>query len=383
MDRSAVSVTAPFLMRDLGLDPAQLGIVFSGFFAGYALFNFAGGYASDVLGPKRVGTLAMTAWSAFCGLTAAATGFRSLLLVRLFFGFGEGPFAATANKIVANSFPRRQAATAVGLANAGTPIGGVLAGPVAGWLALHYGWRTSFVALAGIGFLWTLAWIPAVAHRPEAHAAAPGSRKLPLSFYLRQPSTIGTAAAFFGYSYVLYFFLTWFPSYLTMSRHLSIRDMGFVNTIPWIFGVLGLTTSGLACDLLSHVTNDVLRARKLVLVVCLSASAICVSLAGLVPWRLCCRRVDDCGRSFHLSHGSYLLGNRSGNCAGRTCRSRGRLCASDRKLRRHHCTNGDRLCRSSYWSFHCCISGRGRGCPYRSASRRHSCSANANRAATA
>ena len=285
MDRSAVSVAAPLLMKDLGLDAAQLGIVFSVFFAGYALFNFVGGYAADVLGPKRVFTLAMTVWSAFCGLTAAATGFVSLLLVRIVFGFGEGPFAAAASKMVRNWFPRDQIATAIGLANAGTPIGGALAGPIAGWIALKYGWRTSFVALAAIGFLWTLFWIPAVRDRPAISPPAvdnePTAPKL--SFYLKQPAVIATGIAFFGYSYVLYFFLAWFPSYLTMSRRLSVHDMSFVSAIPWMLGTLGLTTSGVVSDILSHFMNDVLRARKLLLVLSLSGSAVCVSLAGLVP----------------------------------------------------------------------------------------------------
>ena len=298
MDRSAISVAAPLIMKDLGLNAAQLGIIFSSFFGGYALFTFIGGYASDVLGPKRVFILAMTVWSTFCGLTAAAVGFTSLLLTRIVFGFGEGPFAASANKMVSNWFPRREIATAIGVANAGTPIGGALAGPVAGWLAIRYGWRISFIALGGIGFLWTVFWILAVVDRPEAHKGlrdaeraeieadrpltAHSESKLPLSFYLRQPAVIATALAFFGYSYILYFFLSWFPGYLTMARHLSIRNMVFLNTIPWILGALGLIISGLACDLLSRITSDVLRARKLVLVVCLILAAICVSLAGLV-----------------------------------------------------------------------------------------------------
>jgi MFS family permease len=298
MDRSALSVAAPLLMRDLGLDAARLGIVFSSFFAGYALFTFIGGYASDILGPKRVFSIAMVVWSTFCGLTAAATGYRSLLVVRTAFGFGEGPFSAAANKLVSNWFPRHQIATAIGLANAGTPIGGALSGPVAGWLALRYGWRTSFIVLACIGFFWTVFWTLVVVDKPEAHKrmsnferaeiagdpspiAAHGS-KLPLSFYVRHPAILATAISFFGYAYILYFFLTWFPSYLTMARHLSIHDMGFVNTIPWILGTIGLTISGLVCDFLSRITRSVLHARKLVLVVCLSVAAICVSLAGLV-----------------------------------------------------------------------------------------------------
>ncbi len=282
MDRSAVSVAAPLLMQDLKLDAAQLGIIFSAFFAGYALFNFIGGYAADVLGPKRVFTLAMTVWSGSCGLTAAATGFVSLLFVRIVFGFGEGPFAAAANKMVRNWFPRDQIATAIGLANSGTPIGGALAGPIAGWLALKYGWRTSFIALAATGFLWTLFWIPAVRDRPTISLTAGDNEPTPqLSFYLKQPGVIATGIAFFGYSYILYFFLTWFPSYLTISQHLSIHEMAFVNTIPWLLGTVGLTASGLVCDLISRAIDDVLRARKLVLVVSLTAAAVCVTFAGL------------------------------------------------------------------------------------------------------
>lgn len=213
MDRSAVSVAAPLLMRDLKLDAAQMGIIFSAFFAGYALFNFIGGYAADVLGPKRVFTAAMTLWSAFCGLTAAATGLTSLLFVRVVFGFGEGPFAAAANKMVRDWFPREQIATAIGFANCGTPIGGAIAGPIVGWLALRYGWRASFMVLAAIGLLWTLLWMVVVPDRRTISLRTAANNPTPtLWFYIKQPAVIATGIAFFGYSYILYFFLTWFPS---------------------------------------------------------------------------------------------------------------------------------------------------------------------------
>jgi ACS family hexuronate transporter-like MFS transporter len=296
MDRSALSVAAPLVMKDLRLDAAQLGIIFSSFFAGYALFTLIGGYASDVFGPKRVFALSMSTWSVFCGLTAAAVGFSSLLVVRVLFGCGEGPFGAAANKMVSNWFPPRQIATAIGIANAGTPIGGALAGTLAGWLAVRYGWRTSFVVLASIGLLWTLCWALAVSDGPtlrgqrdleglkteHQHLAAQHESQPPLSFYLRQPTVIATGISFFSYAYVLYFFLSWFPSYLTMSRHLDISRMSLLNTIPWILGTFGLLLSGVVCDLLFLICPDLLAARKLVLVVCLVLVAICVSLTGLV-----------------------------------------------------------------------------------------------------
>jgi len=296
MDRSALSVAAPLVMKDLRLDAAQLGIIFSSFFAGYALFTLIGGYAADLFGPKRVFALSMSTWSVFCGLTAAAGGFSSLLVVRVLFGCGEGPFGAAASKMVSNWFPPRQIATAIGIANAGTPIGGALAGAVAGWLAVRYGWRTSFVVLAAMGLLWTLCWALAVTDRPVVHQEqrdlenlkeehprlAAQSESRPLSFYLQQPTVIATGISFFSYAYVLYFFLSWFPSYLTMSRHLDVSRMSLLNAIPWILGTFGLLLSGLICDLLSFICPNLLAARKLVLVSCLVLAGTCVSLTGLV-----------------------------------------------------------------------------------------------------
>lgn len=99
LDRSALSVAAPLVTRDLDLSPSDLGLIFSSFFVGYAIFNFIGGWASDKLGGKQVFTLAMGVWSAFCALTAAATGFLSLLVIWVFFGVGEGPLSSTMNTL--------------------------------------------------------------------------------------------------------------------------------------------------------------------------------------------------------------------------------------------------------------------------------------------
>src|SRR5258706_11665901 len=110
LDRAALSITAPLITKELNLEPAQLGIVFSSFFVGYALFCFVGGYASDRFGPRAVLTVSMLVWSLFCGLTAVTVGIASLLVVRVIFGMGEGPFCATINKLVSNWFPRQQQA---------------------------------------------------------------------------------------------------------------------------------------------------------------------------------------------------------------------------------------------------------------------------------
>ncbi|OWJ67897.1 MFS transporter [Inquilinus limosus] len=298
LDRAALSIAAPLIADDLGLDPARLGIVFSSFFFGYALFCFVGGWASDRIGPKNVFTLAMTVWSVFCGLTAAATSLAFLLVVRVVFGMGEGPFSATANKVVSNWFPRREQATAVGLANAGQPIGAALAGPVVGSIAVLAGWRISFIVIAVVGLAWVVAWALLATDRPEQHrwlgtaerkeleeerAKPPAvTARLPLSAYLRRPAILATAFAFFGYAYILYFFLSWFPTYLVKAQGLSIGTMGVVNAIPWLVGCIGMVLGGMVCDRLYQRTGNAVFARKLILVGSLMIAAVCVALAGVV-----------------------------------------------------------------------------------------------------
>ncbi len=298
LDRSALSVAAPLVMQDLALTPADLGLIFSSFFVGYAVFNFIGGWASDKLGGKRVFTLAMGVWSTFCALTAAATGFASLLVIRVCFGVGEGPLSSTMNKVVNNWFPHREAASAVGFANCGTPLGGAIAGPVVGLMAVTLGWKVAFVAIGVIGFVWLFFWTRLATETPRDHPtitaeelreieddhAAPAASlpAQPLGFYLKQPVVLATGLAFFGYNYILFFFLTWFPSYLTMAQHLSIKDMSLATVLPWVLGFCGLAAGGALSDAVFRRTGRALFARKLVLTVCLSLAAVSVALAGLV-----------------------------------------------------------------------------------------------------
>jgi MFS transporter, ACS family, hexuronate transporter len=299
LDRAALSVAAPLITKDLNLDPAQLGVVFSSFFFGYALFCFIGGYAADRYGPRLVLIVSMTIWSIFCGLTASAFSIASLVLLRIIFGMGEGPFCTTMAKFVSNWFPKTEQARAIGLANAGTPLGGAIAGPVVGFVALSYGWRASFILIAVIGLAWVLLWARLSADRPAQHGGVSEAElreigqesvgetaivtaQLPLSYYLRQPAVIATGIAFFGYAYILYFFLSWFPSYLTMALHLSIQKMAVVSVIPWALGFVGLVSGGFICDALGKKMGDPLAAPKRVMVACLLMAALSVALAGLV-----------------------------------------------------------------------------------------------------
>ncbi|AXF17506.1 MFS transporter [Paraburkholderia caledonica] len=303
LDRSALSIAAPLIQKDLNFSHAQMGVVFSSFFVGYALFNFVGGVLSDKVGAKRVFGTAMGVWSLFCGATALATGIGSLIVLRVLFGMGEGPFSSSNSKMVNNWFPRKEVASAIGVISSGTPLGGALAGPVVGFMAVQFGWRWAFVAIMLLGLLWLVFWAATTTEHPQQNSrvtsdemqlilagqadehalahSADGS-KLGLGHFLRKPIILATAFAFFSYNYVLFFFLSWFPTYLTEAHHLSLHDMSIATVIPWVLGSIGLAAGGFISDLILGLTGKPLLSRKIVLGTCLGAAAVCVALAGRV-----------------------------------------------------------------------------------------------------
>lgn len=298
LDRSALSVAAPAVAKDLHLSPSRLGLVFSTFFIGYALFNFIGGWAADKWGGKKVFSSAILIWSLLCGATGFATGFGSLLAVRTVFGMAEGPLATTINKMVNNWFPHKESATAFGLANCGLPLGGAVAGPLVGLMTAAYGWRIAFLGVACLGLIWLVFWHFLTTDKPYQHKRASEAERYliasdravsdhpesiqGLGFYVRQPAILAAMVSYFGYSYILFFFLTWFPSFLMMDRHLSLKSMSLATVLPWVLGFVGYALSGWISDLLFRRTGNALRARKWVLITCLGTAGVGVVLAGVV-----------------------------------------------------------------------------------------------------
>lgn len=305
LDRSALSIAAPFIQEDLSLSATEMGIIFSSFSVGYAIFNFLGGVASDKYGAKLTLFVAMIIWSLFSGALVLAVGFISMIVIRILFGMGEGPLSATISKMVNNWFPPSNRATVIGLTNSGTPLGGAISGPIVGFIALSYGWRISFIVIMIIGLIWAFLWWKFVKERPQAAEGKAslsskqvavsaeneedkkeniGKGKLKLTFYLKQKTILFTAFAFFAYNYILFFFLTWFPTYLVDARGLSVGNMSIITVIPWILGFIGLALGGFVSDFFfkKFIKKGVLFSRKAVLVTCLFLSAVCIGVAGLV-----------------------------------------------------------------------------------------------------
>lgn len=132
--------------------------------------------------------------------------------------------------------------------------------------------------------------------------------------YLKQPVILVTAFAFFCYNYILFFFLSWFPSYLVQAHGLNIKEMSLTTIIPWIVGFVGLAIGGFVSDKILQITGKVLLSRKIVLVTCLLAAAICVGFAGTVSSVVPAVALMSVSIFFLVRYRIYLLGNYSGCC---------------------------------------------------------------------
>lgn len=300
LDRAALSVMAPLVKKDLQIDDAQMGILFSCFFIGYCLFCFLGGWGADRYGPRKVFGWAAAIWSLFCGATALAGSFAHLLIVRVLFGIGEEPMGTTTNKSISNWFPRQEVGRAVGFTNAGQPLGAAVAAPVVGLVGLHFGWRVSFIVIAVLGFVWLAFWLWLFRDRPEQHprvseperamiaAQRPATRvtksgnaqQTKLWHYVFSLPVLGVAAAFFCFNYIQFFFLSWLPSYLTDFQHLDIKSMSLIGILPWLGATVGFIGGGIISDALFRRTGNFLLSRKLVIFFGLAVAAICVMLTA-------------------------------------------------------------------------------------------------------
>ena len=91
VDRSNLSIVAPFLSKELDLDPVQMGLLFSAFAWSYAVANLPGGYLIDRFGSRMVYGIAQLGWSIATLLLGFVSGFGALFGLRFAVGLAVSP----------------------------------------------------------------------------------------------------------------------------------------------------------------------------------------------------------------------------------------------------------------------------------------------------
>jgi ACS family hexuronate transporter-like MFS transporter len=291
-DRGVLGAVGPILIKTFGLSVAQFGIIASGFGWGYTSLTFIAGGIVTVLGPRRTYSWFVSLWSLAIAAVAAAGGFTSLLLLRIFFGASEGIVFPCGAQIIGKWLPRSERARATSLMTAGIPLGSLLVVPLTVWLTHAYGWRVPFVALGAVGIIWLLVALPIITDSPrsnprvspselktigEGSAESHSFASVPWGRILRSRTLWLAGLAFFSSAYCLYFMLNFFPTYLVRQRHVEFTALALLGTIPWVAMTIGALLSGVISDSIYRRCGDLRRARSYLAGSCLVVTGILIA----------------------------------------------------------------------------------------------------------
>lgn len=245
LDRQTLSVAIAAIQRDIPMTNTQFSQLQAAFLVAYALMYAGGGKLIDTLGTRRGFVVIMVFWSLACASHGLAGGFVMLAVSRLLLGIGEGGGFPAATKAVAEWFPTRERSTAMGMINAGTAIGAVVAPPMIATIIGLAGWRWVFFVTGGIGLLWTLWWLrdyqaPQQVLEPREHEGASVSWIRLFSFR----ETWGLVLAKFMSDAAWYFYLFWLPKYLYDVRDFDTKQVGYFAWIPYAAAGVGALAGG-------------------------------------------------------------------------------------------------------------------------------------------
>lgn len=200
MDRMVIATALPSIAEEFQLSPLAMGGLLSAFFVGYATMQIPGGVLVDRLGPRRVITSSIVAWSIFTALTGVASSFAVLIAVRVSFGVAESPYPSAASKSLSMWFSQSNIGKANGIQLASINLGAAIAPIlVAPWIVM-WGWRSVFIFLLLPGVvLALLAWFIIKDSAPEQRQTRSPAPSFALMHVLKMPALRWCAVTlFFG-----------------------------------------------------------------------------------------------------------------------------------------------------------------------------------------
>lgn len=299
LDRTVLGIAAPQLTKELGINAAVMGLLFSVFSWSYVASQIPGGLFLDRFGSKLTYFLSMTFWSLCTLAQGLVHGIGALFALRLGLGVSEAPCFPTNSRVVATWFPQSERAMATGTYTVGEYIGLAFFSPFLFMLMGAFGWRSLFYVVGAVGIVFGLIWwkfyrephehpwinqaeldyieaggglthakkdagssgAPAAAS--AAAAGKSGFEWRTIGRLLKHRQLAGICLGQFAGNSTLVFFLTWFPTYLATERHMGWLKIGFFAIMPFIAASIGVMFGGIFSDWLLRRGKSANVARKL------------------------------------------------------------------------------------------------------------------------
>jgi MFS family permease len=320
MERGAIGVAVPTIMREFKVDRITMGWSLSAFNWAYALFQVPGGWMADWFGPRIILSGAMAWWSVFTAATGFAFSAPSMAATRFLLGMGEAAAYPAGSRALVRWLPVRRRAFGQGFQHSGSRLGAALAPALVVFLIGVCGWRPVFYIFGAVAILWAICWYAYYRDSPRLHPGVnaaelallksavshvqPGVRRtVPWHRILRSRDLWYLSASYFCYGWVLWMYLTWFPTYLREARHFTQVKTGLAS-LPLLAATLTNVAGGLLSDRFVHRWNNLRRGRLAVSICGFAIAGIALLpgvLAGSALAALACLTIALAGLELTVS----------------------------------------------------------------------------------
>lgn len=275
LDRVNISIIAAntqFLQEmDLVGKPIYIGLLMSLFLITYGVSNVILSPIGDLIGPRKAMIIAYVIISLSLLLGGLSSVFGVLLGTRILLGVGEGLYYPMQNTFIKNWFPPGERGRANTAWILGQSLSPAVAMPVFTWIIAAWSWRHTFY------FSFVLSVIPLVfiyfftsntpreckyINKSELDIIESGiTSKESINETRQRPSIISRSkiylcnahfwmllVIFASNSMLSWGIVTWLPTYLNTERGFSWTNVGWMSSLPFIFGLLFKIISGVVVD---------------------------------------------------------------------------------------------------------------------------------------
>lgn len=280
VDRQMIGVLKPTLSSELQWSETDYANIVFWFQAAYAIGYLGFGRVVDLIGARMGYAVAVTVWTIAHVAHGGVYSVTQFAFARFGLGIGESGNFPAGIKAVAEWFPQKERAFAIGLFNAGANVGAIVTPLLVPWITIAYGWRMAFIVTGIFGVLWLIAWL--VFYRSPANHKKVTQAELnyiqqdaadpvqPISWrmLLTIRETWAYAIGKFCIDPIWWFFLFWLPGYLGSRYGLDLVSFGPPLVAIYVLSDFGSIFGGWMSSRLIKAGRSVNAARKITMLIC-------------------------------------------------------------------------------------------------------------------
>ncbi|WP_205951248.1 MFS transporter [Pantoea stewartii] len=295
LDRTALGVAAPTIMKELDISKEHYSWVVSAFQLAYTIGQPIVGYVIDTIGLKLGFFLCAMIWGVATLMHSLMGSWQGLAAMRAIMGFSEASAIPAGVKTASTWFPAKERGIATGVFNMGTSFGAMLAPPLIAWCILFHSWQFAFIVAGILAILAAFVWLffykdPKEAKRlsaeerayiesgQEKHLHTTRKEKTSLVRILKQRNFWGIGISRFLADPAWGTINFWVPIFFVETLHFSLKEIAMFVWLPFLMADLGCLASGFVAKFLNDRGISLINSRRITFTI----GAVLMTTIGLV-----------------------------------------------------------------------------------------------------